>query len=326
MGRPTGIADRIRVIVVLLAALSVLIGLFVVEPHRAHGQNGPTLTVETTETNDPNGTFVLDIVLDSAGESIIGLSFDVLFDPTTLAIAGFERVAPAGGAFNASAPGRVRVGVFYTADALDPVDPRGFVGQNVIARITLEGQNLATASPVNVMIGDAFAADESRVSIGAVGGGITLAGGAPLPPTPIPTAGPSPTMTPTPTPRVGIPPVREPQPAFGPGLVLPPPPGDASVQLAYPGPINVVPPTPGGGVGGFGLNPQPALGSVPAGSGDRSVNGGGSDVEGRTGTGGGAPLANTGAQTNALATASITLVALGTAFTVLARRSQGVLR
>lgn len=89
-------------------------------------------------------------------------------------------------------------------------------------------------------------------------------------------------------------------------------------QLAYPGPLKVVPPGPSV-VGGFDLNPQPSSDPAAAVTGT----GGGSPSTARQGTPadtGAVPLANTGAHTNAFATVSIVLFAVGGLMTVGGRR------
>jgi len=203
--------------------VGMLCGVFAAMPRLVEAQASPTIIVETEQISGPSGQVVLDITLDTGGEVITALTFDVLFSTDELTATGFELVAPADGAFNARTPGRVRVGSFYTIDAFDPNDPGGFTGAPVIARIELMGNDVAANSLVDIEVIEAFDGAEQLISLVQVPGGVTVPG-APTPtitptvdptlptPTVTPTTVDLPTPTPTPTPTATV---RPPDPSLG---------------------------------------------------------------------------------------------------------------
>lgn len=166
----------LRPIAWVLIVLGMICGGVVALPSLARAQSSPFLSVATEQIDGPNGTVALDVILGPGAEPITALTFILNYDPSAVTATGLDVVTPAGGTFNSSVPGSIKVGVFYTSNPFDPNDQGGFASQTVIARLILTGQNLTTNSIVGVELVEAFDINDDGVALVQVSGAITVAG------------------------------------------------------------------------------------------------------------------------------------------------------
>lgn len=150
----------------------------------------------------------------------------------------------------------------------------------------------------------------------------TITGVTPTPTATPDTAGavPTPTATATSTPIVIVDVLGPPSPPLP--TPTPTPDSGKADQIAYAGPFKVSPSDTLGSIGGFDLNPVAATDDVLS---VVVVNPGASQPAADPVDTGGRPLANTGTQSAVLATLSFTLIAIGGALVLVARRQQALI-